>query len=165
MSAVVVAAFAGFLRQHRRHIDCTVLAVVGGSRTLAATPARAARCGFGGPVCGGLFLGFGGRFRLDQRTPVGDRDLIIVGMDLVERQEAMAVAAVIDEGGLQRRLHPRDFGEVDITPQQFARGGLEVEFLDAAVALHHHPGFFRVSGIDQHLVVGRDVPWWIGILV
>ena len=37
---------------------------------------------------------------LDQRLPVGDRDLIIVGMDFAEGQEAMAVAAILDEGGL-----------------------------------------------------------------
>ena len=38
---------------------------------------------------------------LDQRLPVGDRNLIIVGMDFREGQEAMAVAAIFHEGRLQ----------------------------------------------------------------
>ena len=45
---------------------------------------------------------------LDQRLPVGDRNLVVVGMDFRKREEAVAVAAVIDEGRLQRRLDPRD---------------------------------------------------------
>ena len=74
-----------------------------------------------------LFLG-------DQRLPVGDRDLVVVRMDFRERQEAVAVAAVIDEGRLQRRLNARDFGEIDITAKLLAVGALEVEFLDAIAA-------------------------------
>ena len=45
---------------------------------------------------------------LDQRLPVGDRDLVVVGMDFRKGEEAVAVAAVIDERRLQRRLDPRD---------------------------------------------------------
>ena len=37
----------------------------------------------------------------DQRLPVGDRDLVVVGMDFVEGKKAVAIAAVVDEGGLQ----------------------------------------------------------------
>src|SRR5262249_57266997 len=40
----------------------------------------------------------------DQRLPVGDRDLVVVGMDFAERQEAVAIAAVFDERRLQRRF-------------------------------------------------------------
>ena len=47
---------------------------------------------------------------LDQRLTVGDRDLIVVRVDFGERQEAVAVAAVLDERRLQRRLDPGDFG-------------------------------------------------------
>src|SRR5579863_10164801 len=39
-------------------------------------------------------------FLVDQCLPVGDRDLIVVGMDFAERQEAVAIAAVVDKRGL-----------------------------------------------------------------
>ena len=51
----------------------------------------------------GFFLGFamGAFVGLDQGLTVGDRTLIIVGMDFAEGQEAMAIAAIFDEGRLQ----------------------------------------------------------------
>ena len=61
------------------------------------------------------FLGF----RLQQRLPVGERDLVVVGMDFGEGQKAVAIAAVIDEGRLQRRLYARDFREIDIAADLF----------------------------------------------
>ena len=94
----------------------------------------------------GAFLG------LDQRLTVGDRDLVIVRMDFAEGQKTVAVAAIFDEGGLQRRLYARDFSEVDIAAQLLAIGGLEIKFLDAIAADHDNPGLFRVGSIDQHLV-------------
>src|SRR5690606_34562488 len=39
---------------------------------------------------------------LDQRLPVGDGDLVIVGMDFGEGEETVAVAAIFDKGSLQR---------------------------------------------------------------
>ncbi|WP_298882875.1 hypothetical protein [uncultured Bradyrhizobium sp.] len=50
-----------------------------------------------------LFLGFamGLFFGLDQRLPVGDGDLVIVGMDFAEGEEAVAIAAIFNEGGLK----------------------------------------------------------------
>ncbi|WP_433995645.1 hypothetical protein [Bradyrhizobium tropiciagri] len=101
-----------------------------------------------------LFLGLamGALFGLDQRLTVGDRDLVIIGMDFAEGEEAVPVAAILDEGGLQRRLYARHLGEVDITAQLFALGGLEIKFFDAIATDHNDPGLFRVGGIDQHLV-------------
>ncbi len=50
-----------------------------------------------------VFVGFGRQALLlgDQPFAVGDRDLIVVGMDFGEGQEAMAVAAIFHEGRLQ----------------------------------------------------------------
>ena len=48
-----------------------------------------------------LCLAMGAFVGLDQRLTVGDRDLVIVGMDFAEGQEAVAVATVFDEGCLQ----------------------------------------------------------------
>ena len=94
----------------------------------------------------GAFIGF------DQRLPIGDRDLIIVRMDFAEGEEAVAVAAIFDEGGLQRRLYARNLGEVDIAAQLLALRGLEVKLFDTIAADHNDPGLFRVGSIDQHLV-------------
>jgi hypothetical protein len=81
-------------------------------------------------------IGFGvarlARFLRDQRLPVGDRDLVIVGMDFAESEKAMPVAAVIDEAGLQRRFYARDLGEIDIAAQWSAVCGFKVEFFDPA---------------------------------
>ena len=48
----------------------------------------------------GFFLRMGALF-LQQRLAILARDLIIVGMDFAEGEEAVAVAAIIDEGGLE----------------------------------------------------------------
>jgi hypothetical protein len=92
------------------------------------------------------FVGF------DQRLTVGDRDLVVVGMDFAEGQEAVAIAAIFDERRLQRRLYARNLGEVDIAAQLLALGGLEIKFFDAIAAHHDNPGLFRVGSIDQHFV-------------
>lgn len=89
---------------------------------------------------------------LDQGLTIGNRNLIVIGMDFAEGQKAMAIAAVFDEGGLQRRLDARDFGEIDVAAQLLALGRLEIKFLDAIAADHNHPGLFRMGGIDQHFV-------------
>ena len=94
----------------------------------------------------GTFVGF------DQRLTVGDRNLIVVRMNFAEGQEAVAVAAIFDEGGLERGLYPRDLGEVDVAAQLLALGGLKIKFFDAIAADYNDPGLFRVGGIDQHFV-------------
>ena len=69
-----------------------------------AVPIALARRGGGdGGRGSGPMLGFGvgialvALFLSDQRLPVGDRDLVIVGMNFRERQETVAVAAVVDK--------------------------------------------------------------------
>jgi len=118
-------------------------------------PARAAvpRTAAAGAVLA-LFLGLavGAFLGLDQGLAVGDRDLVVVRMDFAEGQEAMAIAAIFDEGCLERWLDPRDLGEIDIAAKLPALGGLEIKLFDAIAADHDDPGLFRVGGIDQHLV-------------
>ena len=99
-----------------------------------------------------LGLAMGALVGFDQRLTVGDRDLVVVGMDFAEGEEAVPVAAIFDEGGLQRRLYAGDFGEVDVAAQLLALGGLEIKLFDAIATDHNDPGLFRVGGIDQHLV-------------
>lgn len=123
------------------------LAAVTASRTAMAGPAAA------GAVFR-FFLGLAVRalVGLDQGLTIGNRDLIVVRMNFAEGEKAMTIAAVFDEGGLQRRLDARDLGEIDIAAQLLALGRLEIKFLDAIAADHDHPGLFRMSGIDQHFV-------------
>ena len=61
-----------------------------------------------------LVLAVRARLFLEQRLPVGDRDLIIVGVDFGEGEKTVAIAAVVDEGGLERGLHAGHLGEIDI---------------------------------------------------
>src|SRR6202030_3156124 len=82
-----------------------------------------------------LGLAMGAFVGLDQRLAIGDRNLIIVGMDFAEGQKAVTIAAVFDEGGPQRGLYARDLGEIDVAAQLLALGGLEIKFFDATVHL------------------------------
>ena len=63
-----------------------------------------------------VVLGFG-RLGLgaQQRLTVGDRDLVVVGMDFAERQETVAVSAIFDEGGLKRRFDARHPRQIDVS--------------------------------------------------
>src|ERR1700722_12637606 len=69
----------------------------------ALVAAAAARTAVARPPAVGtvfaLFLGLamGALVGLDQGLTVGDRDLIIIGMDFAEGQKTMAVAAILDE--------------------------------------------------------------------
>jgi hypothetical protein len=105
-----------------------------------------------------LLLGLGGHglgiFTLlgQQRLPVGDRDLVVVGMDFGKREEAVAVAAVIHEGGLQRRFDPRHLRQIDISRKLPLAQRLEVELLDLGSVNHDNPGLLGVRGIDKHLL-------------
>ena len=97
-------------------------------------------------------LGILARLLLQQRLPVGEGDLVVVGMDFGEGEEAVAVAAVIDERRLQRRLDPGYLGEIDISSELLAVGRLEIELLNPVAAQDDHPGLLRMGRIDQHLV-------------
>ncbi len=120
------------------------------------------RVGLGGAVLlGGFALGFLGLHR-DQALPVGDRDLVVVGVDLVEGQEAVPAAAIFHEGGLKTWLHPHHLGEVDVALQLALGRGLDVEVFEAVTVQHHDAGFFRVAGVDEHafghVVVNSGAP-------
>src|SRR5208337_645957 len=82
------------------------------------------------------------------RFPDSHRNLIVIWMDFCEGQKAMAVSAIVYESGLQRGLDASHFGEIDISPELLARGRFVIELLNPISARHHHPGFFRVGGID-----------------
>ena len=98
--------------------------------------------------------------RLEQGLPVGEGDLVIIGMDFAEGEKTVPVPAVFDEGGLKRRFDPGHFREVDVAPQLLPASGFEVELLDLLTTHHHNPGLFRVGGIDKHLVCHVGLSTW-----
>ena len=73
-------------------------------------------------------------------------------MNFAERQEAVAIAAVIDEGGLQRRLDARYFRQIDVAAELLALRGFKVEFFDAIAAQNDHPGLLGMGRVDEHFV-------------
>ncbi|MNS23586.1 hypothetical protein D3C72_554070 [compost metagenome] len=81
---------------------------------------------------------------------VGDRDLVIIRVDFVEGQEAVTIAAVLDESRLEAGLYASDLGEVDVAAKLAAGRGFEIEFLNLASVHDGDAGFFRVRRIDQH---------------
>ena len=103
-------------------------------------------------ILGLVVVASGTRVGVDQRLPVGDRDLVIIRVDFGERQKAVAVAAILDEGRLQRRFDPRYLGEIDIAAKLLAVRGLEIEFLDAVAAQHDHPSLLGMCRVDKHLI-------------
>ncbi len=149
----VVVIFGVGLAGHqsfRRRIDdlaLNPLAVAAAARGTMARPA-AARAVFR------FFLRFamGALVRLDQRLTVGDGDLVVIGMNFAEGEKAVAVTAVFDERGLQRRFDARDLRQIDVAAQLFALRGFEIKFFDAIAADHDDPGLLRVGGIDKHFV-------------
>ena len=153
----LVAMLMAFIRgRGLRGVEAGVLDDFALHAFTVATAARVAVARTPAPAGAVLALFFGlavGAFvRLDQGLTIGDRDLIVIGMDFAEGEEAVTVTAVFDESRLQRRLDARDLGEVDIAAQLLALGGLEIKFLDAIAADHDNPGLFRVGSIDQHFV-------------
>ncbi len=85
-----------------------------------------------------------------QSLPIGNRNLVVIRMNFVKSEEAVAPAAVVDEGRLQRRLYADDFGEIDISLKLPFRRCLDIKFLETRSVQHDHTGLFRVRRIDQH---------------
>ena len=99
-----------------------------------------------------ILVGFGRQALLlgDQPFAVGDRDLIVVGMDFREGQEAVAVAAIFHERRLQRRFDADDLGQIDVALEGLAGCGFEVEFFKSCSIDDDHPSLLGVARIDEH---------------
>jgi len=81
---------------------------------------------------------------------IGHRNLVIVGVNFVEGEETVTVAAVLNKGRLQAGLDPGYLGEIDVAAKLAATAGLKVEFLNLAAVHDSDARFFRVRRIDQH---------------
>src|SRR5690606_7198267 len=74
----------------------------------------------------------------------------IVAGDFLEREEAVALAAVLDEGGFQRGLEPGDAALVDVGLLLFLRRLLDVDVVQRLAVDDRDPQFFRLGRVDQH---------------
>jgi hypothetical protein len=71
-------------------------------------------------------------------------------MDFGKGEEALPIAAIFDERGLERRFYARDLGEIDVAFERPLGGGLEIKFFDLLSVENDDPGLLRVTGIDKH---------------
>ena len=92
------------------------------------------------------FLDPVGRTALDRLGVVGQAGL----GDLLERQETVAVGAVIDERGLEAGLDARDLRFVDVRLPLFAAGGLDVEVDQFLTIDDGDAQLFGLRRIEQH---------------
>ena len=97
----------------------------------------------------GFFGGMLGFFA-EQRVAILFGDLIIIGVDFAEGQEAMAIAAVIDKRRLKRRFNPCYLGEIDIAFELLTLSRFEIKLFNPGSLDDGNPGFFPVPSVDQH---------------
>ena len=74
----------------------------------------------------------------------------ILTRDFLERQEAVAVFAVVDEAGFQRGLDAGDDGLVDVALALFAPFDFDFVVEEFLSIDDGQAAFFRLRGIDQH---------------
>ena len=79
-------------------------------------------------------------------TPGGE----VVAGDFLERKEAVAFGAVVDEAGFQRRLYAGDATLVDVGLLLFLGRDLDVEIVKVLAFYDGHPQLFTLSRVDQH---------------
>src|SRR6185437_7382247 len=70
--------------------------------------------------------------------------------DFLQRKEAVALGAVVDEAGFEGRFDPGDAGLVDVRPLLFARGDFEVEVVQGLAIDDGHTQLLTLSRVDQH---------------
>jgi hypothetical protein len=71
-------------------------------------------------------------------------------MNLAESEEAVAVPAIFDEGGLEAGFDPRDPREINVSAEGLTGGVLEVEVLDLATLGDGNARLLLVVSVDEH---------------
>jgi hypothetical protein len=80
--------------------------------------------------------------------------LEVLARDFLERQETVALLAVIDKAGFQRRLHARDHRLVDVALALLAPFDLDLVIQQLLPVHNRQAAFFGLGGIDQHAFHG-----------
>src|SRR5690606_36658733 len=76
--------------------------------------------------------------------------LEVVAGDFLQRQEAVALDAVVDEGRLAGGFEPGDAVLVDVGLLLFAGRLFNVDVIQGLAVDDRHAQFFRLRGIDEH---------------
>ena len=71
-------------------------------------------------------------------------------VDVAKGDEAVALGAVVDEGGLQGRLHADDSRSVDVALDLLGAFGGDAEVFHDAAVDDGDPDLTRLCGVDQH---------------
>lgn len=87
---------------------------------------------------------------LDARGAHVDAFLEVLAGDFLERQEAVAVFAVIDEAGFERRFDAGDDALVDVAFALFAAGGFDIDIDELLPIDDGDAQFFLLRRIEQH---------------
>jgi len=139
--------------------DATAARVVGHQHHVAA--GQRDECGQGSALVAALFL-----FDLHQQllafldrvldAGLADRDALLEVLlgDFLERQEAVAVFAVVDETGFERRLDACDDGLVDVALALFAPFDFDFVVEQFLPVHNRQTAFFCLRGVDQHAFHG-----------
>ena len=104
---------------------------------------------------------------------VVDAGLVIVAGDFLQRQEAVAAGAVLDEGRFKGGLEPGDAALVDVGLLLFLGRLLDVDVVQVLAVHDRHAQFFCLRGVDQHAfhccvpraLLPRGTPWAFRLVV
>ena len=118
-------------------------------------------CGQGGALVAALFLvhldddflAFAQQF-LDAGLVMVDAGLEVIAGDFLQRQEAVTLAAVFDEGGLERGFEPRDAAFVDVGLFLFLGRTFDIDVVERLAVDDRDAQFFCLRRIDQHAFHG-----------
>jgi hypothetical protein len=75
-----------------------------------------------------------------------------VGADIGYVEEAVALGADVDEGGLDAGFDVLDAAEVDVSDVTLGFCAFDVEFFEDVVLNDRDPAFFRLRDIDEHFL-------------
>jgi hypothetical protein len=78
--------------------------------------------------------------------------------DFLERQEAVALGAVVDERRLEGGLHPGDDTLVDVALPLFLAGGFDVEVDEFLTVDDCDPEFLRLGRVEKHSLHRCSLP-------
>ena len=99
---------------------------------------------FLGPCKSALFF--------DQRFAVGQRDLIIIGVNFGKGQKPVPIAAVIHKSRLKRGFNPRHFSQIDVSCNLAFVYCFKIEFFNTISVHHNNPCLLGMGGVDKHFL-------------
>ncbi len=103
------------------------------------------------------FLTFGENILdVDLAFDLAGRLLEVFFRDFLQGEEAVAVCAKVDKGGLKAGFHARDPAFVNVGFFLFACTGFDVQIKQSLAVYQRYAQLFRVSCIDQHSFHGKS---------